>query len=176
MPDERCGLKRLSHKAREAVEGDVLALDGRHPAAAIEAAEAARRAGALVLADFERGREGAVELLGSANGAVVKDAFACAAMGEDEGADERHLAQLLECGPEGVLETRGGDGCVVVRRSAAGSGESAPGSIESVVGGLRTRTVRFANDAVEALYVEAVPDVTVVDATGGGDAFLGALA
>lgn len=179
--DARVGLTTLSLAAREAVEGaDVLLLDGRHPDAAVQAADAARKAGTFVLTDFERKRDGAEELLARASGAVVKDAFARAVAGDDafdaaaeDDKDERHLARLLDRGPEWVVATRGADGSVLVRRT--GNRQSA--TTTTTIAGLRTVAQPSAHHrSTEVVYIDAVPDVKVVDATGGGDAFFGAVA
>lgn len=152
---------------------DMVILDGRYSDTAFKCAQVARSANVPVLLDAERMREGTEELISMASGVVVKDALANELAPEAQGAECEALVKLLDRGPNWVIATRGKQGCVLVKRA---NNVHLIQRKQFTEYNLELRRRIIANGEVEVVYCSAVDGINVVDSTGTGDAFFGALA
>ena len=139
----------------------LLHLDGRHPAAALHAAQHARAVGVRILLDVERPRDGLDKLLPLASYIVSSADFAPKLHAERR--DAAPLGDAPEARAAYVLERCQSATWVAVTCGAAGA------VVAERVGGGK----------VAYLSAPAWPlpaDVRVRDTTGAGDAFIGAVA
>lgn len=159
-------------------DASVLMLDGRYPKAAVKYARIAHDNGVPILLDIERLREGTEELLQLCTGVVIKEPVALelqpeASTAEDYGA----LVSLLKrySSLRWVVSTRGMEGCVLVHERP--DGRVGDGDITaSEMYGIGIRCTDISSGEYHCIYCEAQRGVKVVDSTGAGDAFFGALA
>lgn len=157
---------------------DVLLMDGRHPEVAIRAAHIAKAAHTFVMLDAERMREGLNELLQLTNGLVLKDALADALADEidvnrDVSNSSSNLVRLLDSGISWVIATRGADGCVLVTRCQIDE-LLWHDTNHAHVAGIHLHLDRMGDAYI--VRCGAMQGTSVVDSTGAGDAFFGAIA
>ncbi|XP_021893740.1 uncharacterized protein LOC110811524 [Carica papaya] len=192
MPDDLSQSNLLS-----AIDGArIVYFDGRlHETALVVAREAARR-NIPILIDAERKREGLDDLLGLADFAVCSAKFP-QAWTEAPSISSSLVSMLLRLQRlKFVIVTLGDDGCIMLQRTVNGSSESEEMEIDSLLELLKQR--RDGSMAVPAcisssamtlkangigtvsgrLFVgtaEKIPLSELVDTTGAGDAFIGAV-
>lgn len=171
----------------------VLSIDGRHPAVALAAVKRARALGCFVLIEAEARAGGKTmflsELMQLADGLVSNEDYPVMFHGVDvEGDDSSYapaLAAMLQDAPRArfVVVTRGARGCVAIERpESEGNPQTAPepGASKSRSRSRSRGREKSKEELAKAAYT--VPafvlgaDQPVLDSTGAGDSFIGALA
>ena len=149
----------------------LLALDGRHTAAAIEMAKHASRRGIPILLDVERERPFIRELMPYADYIITNKSFPFAFSPNAPDRVDALERLLQECNARFVISTLGSFGSVLIRRS----GERNAGSGLDMVVQSKLHTSYNTGELFELLECPAWPPDKIVDTTGAGDAFIGGI-
>lgn len=149
-------------------------LDGRHTLAAIALAKLAVARGVPVLLDVERDRPHIRDLLPLADIIVTNSSYPLTFFPEapDLISAMRYLRQA--CKASLVITTRGEKGSILIGniQDNLSISQDLPLKVQSRI---ETENLSF-GPSVQILECPAWPDVKVVDTTGAGDAFIGAVA
>ncbi|XP_007050098.2 PREDICTED: ribokinase isoform X1 [Theobroma cacao] len=192
MPEELSQSRLLS-----ALDGaNLVYLDGRlHETALIVAKEAARK-NIPILVDAERKREGLDDLLNFTSYAICSAKFP-QAWSEAPSVPSALISMLLRLpNLKFVIVTLGEDGCIMLERTVDGGSDAEEKDIHSLLESLKLRiddsktTPTCVSSAVTKLSAngigtvtgrlfvgtaEKIPPSELVDTTGAGDAFIGAV-
>ncbi|WRX08318.1 Carbohydrate kinase PfkB - like 1 [Theobroma cacao] len=192
MPEELSQSSLLS-----ALDGaNLVYLDGRlHETALIVAKEAARK-NIPILVDAERKREGLDDLLNFTSYAICSAKFP-QAWSEAPSVPSALISMLLRLpNLKFVIVTLGEDGCIMLERTVDGGSDAEEKDIHSLLESLKLRiddsktTPTCVSSAVTKLSAngigtvtgrlfvgtaEKIPPSELVDTTGAGDAFIGAV-
>ncbi|KAK8654164.1 hypothetical protein V6N13_128137 [Hibiscus sabdariffa] len=190
--------EELSHSSLlSALDGaNMVYFDGRHPETALLVAKEAARKNMPILVEAERKREGLDDLLEFANYAVCSAKFP-QAWTEAPSVPSALISMLLRLPKlKFVIVTMGEDGCIMLERSVNGGSDAEEIDVHSILESLKQRkddnktiptcissvATRLTSNGIGTLTgrlflgtAEKIPPSELVDTTGAGDAFIGAV-
>lgn len=174
MKEEELDIDRLLPNS-----GAQLFLDSRHPRAGIFLGTAALKKGIEVVVDMEKVREGTETMLCLASHLNTSSHFPAQYTGQDDLFSAAKAILLKHTNIRCLTVTLGMSGSIMLRPSESTDGLQIVSSVEDMVLSRPTATIQpssFACDGIHTVYCPAFDSgVPVVDTTGCGDAFLGAL-
>ncbi|GMI98676.1 hypothetical protein like AT4G28706 [Hibiscus trionum] len=190
--------EELSHSCLlSALDGaNMVYFDGRHPETALLVAKEAARKNMPILVEAERKREGLDDLLEFATYAICSAKFP-QAWTEAPSVPSALISMLLRLPKlKFVIVTLGEDGCIMLERSVNGGSDAEEMDVHGLLESLKQRkddnktiptcissvATKLTSNGIETLtgrlYVgtaEKIPPSELVDTTGAGDAFIGAV-